>query len=111
MNLARIPHGLWIVGQAAHADLDDVLDCAQFGDAIDPRSVIQVPRRAVPGVQVSIEVDHGYRNVIGAQHGERDAVVSAEHDGEGLFGEDRADGAGDLVACLRRNRGEDLDVA
>src|SRR5208337_4550261 len=47
VQFAGVAHGLGIVGQAAHADLDNLRDVRKLSGAQNPRRVIEVARRSV----------------------------------------------------------------
>src|SRR5580700_529924 len=100
---ADVVHRLEVIGQPAHADLDNVLYIRELGGTIHPRGVIEIAWSASPSVQVGVEVDQGQRNVVRTKHGECNAVVSTKHDGERLLGQDGAYGASDAVVGLHRH--------
>src|ERR1700674_4223094 len=111
VQLAGIAHGLGIIGQAAHADLDNFRDMRKLSGAQNPRRVIEVARCAIPGVEVRVNVDEGERPVEGAQRRVGDAVIAANHNGERLVGEDGLHRGRDFVVRLRGDGGHDCNIA
>jgi hypothetical protein len=106
-----LPTALGIVGQAAHADLDDLRNLRQLSGAQNPRRVIEIARRAVPGVEVRVNVDEGERLVESSERRISDAVIAANHNGERFVGEDGLYRGRDFVVGLRRDGRPDFDIA
>jgi hypothetical protein len=73
--------------------------------------MIEIARRAIPGVEVRVNVDEGERLVEGAQRRVGDAVIAANHNGERFMGEDSLYRGRDFVVRLRGDGGPDFDIA
>ena len=73
--------------------------------------MIKIAFRAIPSVEMGVDVNNGERYLERTNGGKRDAVIPAEHDGNGLPGQDRFDGLGDLGIGLFGNSGIYEDIA
>src|SRR5712692_10261014 len=111
VDLADVVHGLKVVGQPTHANLDDFVYIWQLGRPIHPGGVIEVAGRPRPSIQVRIEVDQSQGYVKCTKNWERNTMISTEHDGERLLGQDGANGPSDAVVGLRWHCGPGFDVA
>src|SRR5260370_35640945 len=73
--------------------------------------MIEVAGRPRPSIQVRIEVDQSQGYVIRTKDGERNTMISTEHDRERRLGQDGANGSRDAVVGLRGHGGPGFHVA
>src|ERR1700739_3443313 len=87
----RISGRFRIIGDAAHAELNDFFHRGQLRYAEHPGSVIEIALRAVPGVEVRIDVHYREGHVVRADNWKADAVVAAQDNRKRLFAENLLD--------------------
>src|SRR5262249_417894 len=92
------------VGNAAHAELDDILRNRELPDAKNPRGVVKVAFRAIPSVKMGVNVNDGELDLEGPNDGKGDAVVASKNDGKGFPGKNGFDRLGDLGVGLFSDR-------